>query len=99
MTTNNTADLRSFFGGYFHEDWEMDSSEPDEVIAQFLRSKPSPDEIDRIVAQIRRYLGERDDAAIERGLFEELGCYYLPTADDMSAREWLKHVADLLSKG
>lgn len=99
MTTSDIAGLRSFLGGYFHEDWEMDASEPDEVIAQFLRSRPSRDEIDRIIAQIGRYLGEKNDAVIERGLFEELDCYYLPTADDMSARNWLKHVVDLLNKG
>lgn len=99
MTTSDVAELRLFFSGYFHEDWEMDAHEPDEAIAQFLRSEPGPDEIAQIVAQIDRYLGEKDDTAIERGLLEELGCYYLPSADALSARNWLRHVADLLSKG
>jgi len=99
MTASDVAELRSFFSGYFHEDWELDASEPDEVISQFLRSGPSSNEVDRIVAQIGRYLDAgKDDAAIERGLLEELGCYYLPGADGMSARDWLRHVADVLSK-
>lgn len=99
MTMSDIADLRAFFSGYFHEDWEMDASGPDEVISQFLRSEPGTDEINRIVAQIGRYLGRQDDMAIERDLLEELGCYYLPSADGMSARNWLRHVADFLSKG
>jgi hypothetical protein len=100
MMASDVSELRSFFSGYFHEDWELDALEPDEVISQFLKSGPSPNEVERIVAQIGCYLGaERDDAAIERGLLEELGCYYLPGANGMSARNWLRHVADLLSKG
>lgn len=97
MTAGDFAELKSFFSGYFHEDWEMDVSDPDEVVSQFLRSEPGSNEIDRIVDQIGRYVGTgRDDAAIERGLLEELGCYYMPSADGMSARDWLKHVAALL---
>jgi hypothetical protein len=100
MTASDVAEPRSFFSWYFHEDWELDASKPDEVISQFLRSGPSPNEVDRIVAQIGHYLGGgKDDPAIERGLLEALGCYYLPGADGMSARHWLRHVADLLSKG
>lgn len=97
MTTGDFAELKSFFSGYFHEDWEMDASEPDEVVSQFLSSEPGPNEIDRIIDQIGRYLASRkDDAAAEGDLLEVLGCYYLPSADGMSARNWLSHVADLL---
>lgn len=99
MTACDLTELRQFFSGYFHEDWQLDSSEPDEVIAQFLMSGPSQDEIDRIVAQIACYLdAATDNAAIERGLLVELGCYYLPDADGVSARDWLGHVAALLAK-
>lgn len=99
MMAGDVAELKSFFSGYFHEDWELDASEPDDVISQFLRSGASANEVDRIVAQIGSYVAAREDeAAIERGLLEELGCYYLPGADGMSAREWLTHVAELLSK-
>lgn len=99
MTTNAFADLKSFFSGYFHEDWETDASGPDEVISQYLKSAPDPNEINRVVTQIGCYLNGKDEAAIERGLFEEFGCYYLPTADGISARNWLRHVADLLRRG
>lgn len=99
MTADNFVELKSFFSGYFHEDWEADSSEPDDVISEFLRSKPGSSEIDRIVDQIDLYLSSgRADAATERGLFEEFGCYYLPSADGISVRNWLKHVAALLKR-
>lgn len=99
MTASDIAELKSFLSGYFHEDWALDASEPDEVISLFPSSGPSAGEIDRIVAQIHRYLGgDRDDAAIERGLLKELGCYYLPSADGISPRDWLQHVASVLSR-
>ncbi len=91
------SELRSFLSGYFHQDWNLDASEPDEVIFQFLRSRPTSNEVDRIAAQIGQYLDvENDDATVERGLLEELGCCYSPSADGMSARQWLMHATDLL---
>jgi hypothetical protein len=100
MTTSDLAELKSLLSGYFHEDWELEASEPDEVIFRFLESGPSASEIDRIVAQIRHYLGGgKDDTTVERGLLKDLGCYYLPSADGISASDWLRHVADRLSQG
>lgn len=99
MTAHDLSELKLFLSGYFHEDWELDASEPDEVVSQFLSSNPSAIKIDQIVTQIYYYLGERkDDAAVERGLLEELGCYYLPSADGIGACDWLRHMIDLLRK-
>ncbi len=75
----------------------MDASDPDEVIVQFLSGGPASTDIHRIVAQIYRYLDSaRDDVAIEEELLKEFGCYYLPSADGLSARDWLRHVAGKL---
>jgi hypothetical protein len=99
MTVLDAKELRSFLSGYFHEDWALDASRPDDVVAQFLTSRPPAFEVDRIVAQISDYLTSRkEEEAVERGLFEELGCYYLPSADGLSARDWLHHVVQLLRK-
>jgi len=41
--------------------------------------------IDSIVNQIHHYLdSETEEAALERGLLEKLGCYYVPSADGVS---------------
>lgn len=100
MTTSDLTELKSFLGGYFHEDWELEASEPDEAISRFLESDPGASEIDHIVAQICHYLGDgKDDVAVEHGLLKDLGCYYLPSADGISASDWLRHVAYRLSMG
>lgn len=99
MTAGDISELRLLFCGYFYEDWRLEAAESDEVIYQFLRDGWSPNEIVRIVVQIDRSLNDaKDDFAIKCGLFEELGCYYLPSADGMSTRDWLQHVADVLRK-
>ena len=98
MTASHLVELKSFLSGYFHEDWELDALKADEVLSQFLNSSPSASEIDTIVAQIGCYLdSSKDDAAIERGLFLELGCHYLPGADGRSARDWMQHLASVLT--
>ncbi|WP_158218986.1 contact-dependent growth inhibition system immunity protein [Roseateles aquatilis] len=97
MTTNSNQELKSFLAGYFHEDWELDASEPDEVIVQFLSGGPDSNDIYHIVAQIRQYLvSAGDDVAIEQDLLREFGCYYLPSSDGQSARDWLQHVVGKL---
>lgn len=97
MKKDDFSELRSFLSGYFHQDWELDASEPDEVVLQFIKRKPGSSKSDQIIEQIERYLdAEIDDEAVERDLFEEFGCYYLPSADGSNARDWLRHVADLL---
>lgn len=99
MTACDYFQLKSFLSGYFHEDWEMDASRPDEVVSQFLKSKPDLSEIELIIDQINRYLKSAvDDLEVERGLFEKLGCYYLPSADGVSAADWLRRVALLLDE-
>jgi hypothetical protein len=91
------AELRSFLSGYFHEDWELDSSEPDEVISQFLDSKPNPNYVAKIASQIEVYLSsESDEQILKNGLLKNFGCYYLPSADSLKTSYWLNHVANFL---
>lgn len=98
-TKPEMTELRSFLSGYFHEDWTLDASSTDEVVAQFLKAGPSSAKIDRIVSQIQACLNSQlSDEAIERNLLQELGCYYLPSADGLGARAWLFQVAELLKK-
>jgi hypothetical protein len=97
MMADDFTELKSFLGAYFHQDWDMEASEADEMVFLFLRDKPEANKINRIVDQIGRYVDTRkDESVIERGLYEELDCEYVPSADGMSAGDWLRHVAALL---
>ena len=94
MTASSNHELKSFLGGYFHEDWELEASAPDEMIVKFLRDNLDSNNICRVVGQIHQYLDTTgDDMAIEQDLLKEFGCYYLPSADGLRSRDWLLHVA------
>lgn len=94
MTSADLHALKSFLSGYFHEDWDAEASEPDQVIAYYMASKPSPSTLEMIIAQIDQYLSVAGDD--EKRLLLDLGCYYLPSADGLGVRNWLIHVANQL---
>ena len=97
MTTNAHPELRQFFAGYFHEDWPVDAATPDNVISSFISEAHPPGELVRLADFIDAFArGASDDHALEQAIFTELGCYYVPSADGLSAKDWLRHVSSRL---
>ena len=97
MTADNFDQLKDFCSSYFHEDWVLDAEDSDQAVSSFLSVGWSADELRKLSEQILRFADRySNDAALEQGLLSELGCYYLPSADNTSAREWLQHVAATL---
>lgn len=98
---NNVMDkLRQFFSGYFHEDWPLEAASSDQVLAAYLRQRHSPDDLIRLAASIDSYTrATADDEELEQLLLADLGCYYVPAADGLSARAWLGRVATQLRDG
>lgn len=93
----NLKELRQFFGAYFHQDWTVEVSDPDEVVHLFMNDGFSHTELLNMATNVETYAGSKaDDAAVEEGIFNELGCYYLPSADGIGAKAWLYHIAKLL---
>ena len=79
----------NFFSSYFHQDWVYEAKSPADVVTSYLRTAKANEVVrlrDAIVRFARR---EGTDAELEKKLFSELGCYYSPSADGQSAREWL----------
>jgi hypothetical protein len=97
MTAERYPDLFRFFAGYFHEDWTVDDEPPDDVIERFIAAYPERNKLGQLADLIDAFTAEAtDDQALEQTLFEELGCYYVPAADEQSARGWLQHVSSRL---
>ncbi|NJL27534.1 MAG: hypothetical protein HC897_06365 [Thermoanaerobaculia bacterium] len=97
MTPVEIEDLRQFFGAYFHQDWCLDANEPDQIVQQYLSEGRSLKELTRLALLIEKYAELMDDdSALERALFSDLWCYYMPSADGLAAHAWLRHVASLL---
>ncbi|MCC7171886.1 MAG: hypothetical protein IT459_15685 [Planctomycetes bacterium] len=86
--------LRSFFSSYFHEDWSLDASEPGAIVDRYLTSNPASEHLSRLARSLESLAADGgSDSDIERALFRELGCYYMPSADGLSARKWLTELA------
>lgn len=97
MNTNEHRELFQFFAGYFHEDWPVDAGTPDDVISSFIAEHRGTRSPLRIAELIEALVAETpDEREIERLLFDEFGCYYVPASDGQSARGWLSHVSQLL---
>jgi hypothetical protein len=91
--TNKFEELKNFCSSYFHEDWALDAEDPGDVVSQFLAGSPKSSELRTIAAQILKFIDAHgDDASAETALFASLGCYYLPSADNLSARDWLEEL-------
>ena len=99
MSIQNRDDeaLRDFFSAYFHEDWPCEADTPADVVSSYVSSAP-PSEVERLRGAIIRLVeNEQEDAGLEKKLMPELGCYYLPSADGLTAKKWLLEVADLMN--
>lgn len=97
MTANNFDKLRDFCSAYFHEDWILEAEAPDQIVSSFLAGGWSAGDLRELAGQMLRFADAySDDTALEQALFSELGCYYRPSVDKISAREWLQHVASIL---
>lgn len=100
MSKADYPQLRQFFGAYFHQDWDIDAEDADGVVALYVSDDRHTDEQLRAIArQIDEYLeNEGSQENISQGLFEKLGCEYLPASSGSNAGEWLTHVANLLRR-
>lgn len=91
--TANFDELKNFCSSYFHEDWALEAEAPGDVVSHFLAESPTATELRTIAAQIRQFINiHPDDAGLEAALFASLGCYYQPSVDNLSARDWLEGI-------
>lgn len=97
ILSDKMNELLQFFSAYFHQDWNLEAAHPDEVVHAFMKAAISRNNLINLASNIEIYADSKpDDDAAEIGLFNELGCYYLPSADGIGAKAWLYHVASLL---
>jgi deoxyxylulose-5-phosphate synthase len=96
MNERSYQELFQFFAGYFHEDWQVDALTADDVVKTFTETH-SRDECRQIADLVDAFAAATpDDEALEKALFSNLGCYYVPAADGRSVRELLQQVSRAL---
>ena len=89
--------LEELFGGYYHQDWDLDHPDADAVLKTFLTDH-GPDgaaalieELDRLRAQLQPLEEEAAQAVLYRGL----GSCYIPYGAAGSVDRWLAHLQQL----
>ena len=93
MLQDDYPSLWQLLGGYFHQDWDLDYSSPDEALRDFFDGQPvlAPrlaDEIERVLAL------EKSDTELDE-LILEFGSSYLPTSNGVRSQTWLSGIRDL----
>lgn len=78
--------LWNFFAAHFHQDWICESETPG-----WDRGPLSTRCIARTGSDVY------DNDAVERILLRDLGCFYSPGAEAMTAKEWLCGIVRILS--
>jgi hypothetical protein len=90
--------LSDFFSAYFHEDWPCEAESPAAVLAGYIQTA-TPSAVRSLGQAIRHYSQSfASDKELEEKLFTELGCYYRPSVEGLSAKAWLESVANQLLK-
>jgi phenylalanyl-tRNA synthetase beta subunit len=90
--------LFKFFGGYFHQDWDLTAGTPEEIVDVFKREAPA-ETVEGAKAELDALLGgELSEPELRHVLFDELDCNYNPAGDGKTAVEWLRQVSASLSE-
>jgi hypothetical protein len=93
MTLEN---LGQFLGAYFHQDWTLESADAEGVLRRFA-AEESPAAVRQVCDEIGLLLSRGlGDEGLSRVIHGELGSYYDPAADGLTAGEWLRHVEAFL---
>ncbi len=87
--------LGRLLGGYFHQDWTLESSSADKVIEQFMDDQ-GPDRYHAVAQEIDQLLKTKTSESALKEMLRSLGSAYNFEADGFSASEWLRHVRSKL---
>jgi hypothetical protein len=89
--------LFQFFGGYFHEDWPLESPLWQDAVALFVKES-KPETVLAVYDEVTALRSETvDDKVLGRALFD-LGSCYTPLPDGMSNSEWLQEIQKQLAQ-
>ena len=94
---NQFPHLTQFFSCYFHQDWPLEADTPSDVVNNYRSSEP-PESIEAASQELSKLLEMPiAPADLETFILDELGCYYDPTSENPTVREWLESVQKSLN--
>jgi hypothetical protein len=94
-STNDYPQLDSLIGGWFHQDFDIAGSTLDEIIASY-KGVHSSEDWGNARADIQRFLQGRDDNQVKEDFVRLFQPDVDPETWEMSTRQWLLRIAELL---
>lgn len=93
MNSDNIDLIKDFLGSEFHQDWDLESSSPDDVVTAYIE-KSSGEHLRMLGNSLISYLKEiKNDDELDSRLFSELKCEFYPKGIGLSTRDWLQSLA------
>ena len=88
--------MRQFFGGYFHQDWDLMADDWQGLVDNYARdtSNDPPDEIRSLISDIEEFRLTHSEAELDAALLQT-GASYAPLPPETYAG-WLGKVAERL---
>ena len=104
MQKSNYPELSDFFPGYFHQDWTdgylWDSAEPSyKAIVELYIEEALKSEILAAIKELEHLLSQGYDDEKLHEVTQSLHLYLYPPGLNMTHKEWLGSVLEILKKG
>jgi hypothetical protein len=88
-----SEDVRQFFGGYFHQDWDLEAEDWQEAVDEFSRGN-KPAKLLAIAQEIDTLRNAYDEDELGTVMHRQAWCSYNPRP--LTFRAWMGQVADRL---
>jgi len=88
--------LEQFFGAYLHQDWMEEFDTDVQAIDEIIRNNPREFLLAAEHEIINLIESNMSETELERMMLYDFGCFYDPSAEGLTYREWLRKVADRL---
>jgi len=91
-----SAQLQHLAQAYFHQDYDLEFSDPDEAVVAFVDGE-GPGAARELAFELGGLLeSSSDELELTELWIKTLGAAYDPTADGRTLREWFSHVRERL---
>lgn len=97
LSQNVRHRLAQFFGGYFHQDWDLDASSSAEVVQSFIQENHHNQTVMELSSALSELLREVvSESDLRAYVLNDLGSYHDPLDEGGSVRSWLTAIQSQL---
>ncbi len=92
-----STELDQFFGAYFHQDWDLEADDWQEIVDNYVSANPTAKAQRQIAKEIDDMRTARSESDLAQFLIRGVGVCYDPRPE-VTFEEWLGQIAARLRK-